>query len=100
MNRTDERRKWHIDKSLNVGYLLTTVLMLASIIYSWHVMDLRIALLEQSQDAVVRSSVGYEQRQAIRDDRQDADYAREISEIKEALREIAQNISSLRSNGK
>lgn len=100
MNRADERRKWHIDKSLNVGYLLTTVLMLASIIYSWHVMDLRIALLEQSQDAVIRSSTSYEQRQGIRDDRQDADYAREISEIKEALREIAQNISSLRSNGK
>lgn len=46
-SREDQRGKsWHIEKSINLGYLLTTIVMAASVIMWAMTMDSRITVVE------------------------------------------------------
>ena len=51
MVRTDgyageDRRKWHVDRTVNIGHLLTTVAMLASLLVVLSRFDTRLTLVE------------------------------------------------------
>lgn len=91
----EERRQWHIDKSFNVGYLLTSMMMVGSMLYSWHMLDVRIALLEQTIEAIQSDRRANREVQVRRDDRQDNDYARSVAEIKGDVREISDKLDRL-----
>lgn len=57
-----ERDHWHLDKRLNVGHLLTTVVIGASVLMWAGTMDKRVTLLEAS-----------DQQQKVRDENQDTE---------------------------
>lgn len=42
----DDRRRWHIDRTVNIGHLLTTVAMLASLLVVLARFDTRLTLIE------------------------------------------------------
>ena len=51
MVRTDgyageDRRKWHVDRTVNIGHLLTTIAMLASLLVVFSKFDTRLSLVE------------------------------------------------------
>lgn len=60
-SNAEERRKWHVDKTLNIGHLLTTVVIASSVFIYASGMDKRVAVLEEK--AVSQSKVA-EQAQA------------------------------------
>ena len=91
----EERRQWHIDKSLNVGYLLTSITIVSAMLYSWHMSDVRIALLEQTIETIQADRRANREMQTRRDDRQDSDYAASVAEIKGDVREISDKIDRL-----
>ncbi len=45
---SDERRKWHIDRTLNIGHILTTIAMLASLLVVLSRFDTRLSLIESN----------------------------------------------------
>jgi len=51
MNVGDEQRgkSWHVDKSINIGYVLTSIIMAFSIVVWAFKMDIRVAVLETQQ---------------------------------------------------
>lgn len=83
-----DRRKWHFDKSLNIGYLLTTFAMVMSVAYSAHLMSVRQALTEQTIETIQMDRKVSKESQMLRDTRQDADLTKEVIEIKEAIKDM------------
>ena len=70
--RSREDSPWHVEKTVNLGHLLTTI-TLASGLFVWgSKMDTRVAVLEQHQIVQVRTNEQHEQadrelRQAIKE---------------------------------
>ncbi len=83
-HRDDNRRKWHVEKSINVGHVLTTLsLALAAVIYAT-TMDKRVTVLESQQ-----SSQASTQRDT--DTKQD----QMIAAVREDLKEISRKLDRL-----
>lgn len=91
-----DRRKWHLDKSINPGHLFSMISLLVSVFYVWHQGNLRQALTDQTLDHTIVQQRAINEMQARRDDRQDADYAREVSEIKSEIRLVSEKLDRLR----
>lgn len=51
----DNRRHWHLDKTLNVSHLLTTVIIAGSLFAYANNMDRRVAVLEEKMQAQAQS---------------------------------------------
>lgn len=59
--RRKEDRPWHVEKSVNLGHLLTTI-ALASGLFVWGAkMDTRVSVLEQQQVVQARTNEQHEQ---------------------------------------
>lgn len=60
-----DRRKWHVDKTLNIGHLLTTVVIAGSAFMYASGMDKRVAVLEEKMAS--QSKVNEQAQAATRD---------------------------------
>lgn len=77
MVRTDEyagedRRKWHIDRTLNIGHILTTLALVSSAFVVLSKFDTRLTLVESHIDTQRETnkrheSTDHELKQAIKD---------------------------------
>lgn len=83
-----DRRRWHFDKSVNIGYVLTTIAMIVSVAYTAHLMSVRQALTEQTIETIQLEQRVAADAQEQRDDRQDIDLTKEVVEIKEAIKDM------------
>ena len=68
----EDRRKWHIDRTVNIGHLLTTVAMLASLLVVLSKFDTRLTLVElhianQSETNRRHEATDHELKQAIKE---------------------------------
>lgn len=54
MTFAPERRKWHVDKTLNIGHLLTTFVIAGSAFMYASGMDKRVAVLEEKMASQAR----------------------------------------------
>jgi hypothetical protein len=74
---SDEQERWHIRKEIQIGHLITTLVVAASVVTYVLKLEQRIALIEY-QIA----------QQVVRDDRQDKAMADSDMHIREALDKI------------
>lgn len=52
-----DRRHWHLDKTLNVSHLLTTVVIAGSLFAYANNMDRRVAILEEKMQAQIAENM-------------------------------------------
>ena len=81
---SDDRRGWHVDKTVNISHIMTTigaVIVFGSLLAR---MDTRLALLEQAQA-----------QQVLRDRAQDERSVETKTEINKRLDEIQKDIKQL-----
>jgi protein subunit release factor B len=90
-----ERRHWHVDKTVNVTHMLTTIAGIATAAIFLAKQDTRIALLE--------SSVAQQQTIDRRQDQERMEFKAEVKDllrdIRESQKEIREDIKIIR-NGK
>ena len=79
-----DRRHWHLDKTLNVSHLLTTLLIAGSLFAYANNMDRRVAILEEKMHT-----------QAMQNQRSAADVKELASEVKHELRMLRQELMSM-----
>lgn len=70
-----DRRHWHLDKTLNVSHLLTTVVIAGSLFAYANNMDRRVAILEEKMQA-----------QAVQNQQSAADVKDLAADVKHELR--------------
>lgn len=70
-----DRRHWHLDKTLNVSHLLTTVVIAGSLFAYANNMDKRVAVLEEKMQA-----------QAVQNQQSAADVKELATDVKHELR--------------
>ena len=70
-----DRRHWHLDKTLNVSHLLTTLVIAGSLFAYANNMDRRVAILEEKMQA-----------QAVQNQQSAADVKELASDVKHELR--------------
>lgn len=79
-----DRRHWHLDKTLNVSHLLTTVVIAGSLFAYANNMDRRVAVLEEKMQA-----------QAIQNQQSAADVKELATDVKHELRLLRQELLSM-----
>ena len=79
-----DRRHWHLDKTLNVSHLLTTVVIAGSLFAYANNMDRRVAILEEKMQA-----------QAMQNQQSAADVKELASEVKHELRMLRQELMNM-----
>lgn len=83
MTDVTDRREWHLDKSLSVGHILTTLMILGALAVQYAQFTSRLAVLESGY-ATLGTQIGQVlDNQRRTDARQDV----EITEIKREIRE-------------
>ena len=82
-----DRRHWHLDKTLNVSHLLTTLVIAGSLFAYANNMDRRVAILEEKMQA-----------QAMQNQQSAADVKELASEVKHELRMLRQELLSMMRN--
>lgn len=83
-----QRDNWHLDRSVSIGHILTTIVLFVSMAGGWVAMSERVARLEAEFAQVSGQIVMLLERQASRDARQD-------SEITELRREVSQDLRDI-----
>lgn len=76
----DNRRHWHLDKTLNVSHLLTTVVIAGSLFAYANNMDRRVAVLEEKMQAQAQAQ------------------SRAHSDVKDLAREVKDELRLLRAD--
>ena len=79
-----DRRHWHLDKTLNVSHLLTTVVIAGSLFAYANNMDRRVAILEEKMQA-----------QAVQNQQSAADVKELATDVKHELRLLRQELLSM-----
>ena len=82
-----DRRHWHLDKTLNVSHLLTTVVIAGSLFAYANNMDRRVAILEEKMQA-----------QAVQNQQSAADVKELATDVKHELRLLRQELLSMMRN--
>lgn len=82
-----DRRHWHLDKTLNVSHLLTTVVIAGSLFAYANNMDRRVAILEEKMQA-----------QAAQNQQSAADVKELATDVKHELRLLRQELLSMMRN--
>ena len=82
--QSQRRRQWHLEKSVSISHIISTIAIAGSMFVYIGKMDTRIALLEQSN-----------QQQAHTDQRQDAERSESLREIRENMKAISEKLDRL-----
>ena len=91
-NKISDRREhkhWHLEKSVSISHLISTILIIISVITFASKMDTRVTVLEQI--VTVQHTI---------DDKQDQERIRIADELKENLRNINNKLDRLIERGK
>jgi hypothetical protein len=86
-NREDTMRdnnRVRFDKTINLGHIISALLMLASVMFSWSVMDKRVVVLEEARAA-----------QRERDTAQDLVSRDKFQEVKDALQDLRRAVEKV-----
>lgn len=76
-----DRREWHLDKSMSVGHILTTLMILGALAVQYAQFSSRLAVLESgmlAQGTVVNQLLDNQRRVDARQDAEMMDMRREI----------------------
>ena len=79
-----DRRHWHLDKTLNISHLLTTLVIAGSLFAYANNMDRRVAILEEKMQA-----------QAVQNQKSAADVKELATDVKHELRLLRQELLSM-----
>ena len=79
-----DRRHWHLDKTLNISHLLTTLVIAGSLFAYANNMDRRVAILEEKMQA-----------QAVQNQQSAADVKELATDVKHELRLLRQELLSM-----
>lgn len=82
-----DRRHWHLDKTLNVSHLLTTLVIAGSLFAYANNMDRRVAILEEKM-----------QTQVVQNQQAAADVKELATDVKHELRLLRQELLSMMRN--
>lgn len=82
-----DRRQWHLDKTLNVSHLLTTLVIAGSLFAYANNMDRRVAILEEKM-----------QTQVVQNQQAAADVKELATDVKHELRLLRQELLSMMRN--
>lgn len=88
MNDMSDRREWHLDKSLSVGHILTTIMILGALSIQYAQFTARLAVLESNYQLIGQQIGQVLDNQRRVDIRQD-------QEIKAVKEEISRNLERL-----
>lgn len=80
-NEPMDRREWHLDKSMSVGHILTTLMILGALAVQYAQFSSRLAVLESgmlAQGTVVNQLLDNQRRVDARQDAEMMDMRREI----------------------
>lgn len=91
----DTRRHWHLEKSVSVGHILTTLVLLMTLAGGYTTISERIAVLESQQASFNERTISMLENQRHTDARQDADIVEIKRQIREDYREILQRLDSI-----
>lgn len=80
----EDRRHWHLDKTLNVSHLLTTIVIAGSLFAYANNMDRRVAILEEKMQA-----------QAMQNSQSQAEVKELAADVKYELRLLRQELLRL-----
>ena len=80
----EDRRHWHLDKTLNVSHLLTTIVIAGSLFAYANNMDRRVAILEEKM-----------QTQATQNSQAQAEVKELAADVKHELRLLRQELLRL-----
>lgn len=80
----EHRRQWHLEKSVSISHIISTIAIAGSLAVYIGKMDTRIALLEQAS-----------QQQANIDRRQDSERSDALREVKDAVKGINDKLDRL-----
>ena len=83
-----DRERWHLEKSVSVGHLLTTLSMVFVIIGIWYSLAERVTTLEVQFTDLSMRVVALLEGQAVTDLRQDTSLTAFRTEMREDAREI------------
>lgn len=85
-DKTEERpdSRFRLNKNIDLGHLLSIVLMLGAMSFQWNLMDKRIAVLEEKSAA-----------QRERDQAQDALTKEKFQEVRDALSALTRSVEKV-----
>lgn len=90
-----QRENWHLDRSVSIGHLLTTVAMAMTLVAGWVAMSERVARLEAEFSQISGQIVSLLERQSSRDARQDSELLEIRREVSQDLRDINAKLDRL-----
>ena len=89
-----DRREWHLDKSMSVGHILTTLMILGALAVQYAQFSSRLAVLESgmlSQGQVVNQLLDNQRRVDARQDAEMMDMRREIRDSYSQILSLLRN---------
>lgn len=90
-----EQRHWHLEKSVSLTHLLSTLTLFAMLVAGWVAISERIAVLESQQSSFNERIISMLENQRHTDARQDADILEIKRQIREDYREILQRLDNI-----
>lgn len=81
---TEERRRFHFDKTVSIGHIITTISVLVAVITGWKDMDKRVSLVELAVS-----------QQKITDQQQDSRAKEYFDNIRSDVRDINSKLDRL-----
>ena len=90
-----DRRRWHLDKSVSIGHILTTLSLFGALAYQYAAFSSRLAVLENSQTTVTVQLTQLLTSQHRVDSRQDSEIVEIKRDIRDTYRSIDQKIDTL-----
>lgn len=90
-----ENKNWHLEKSVSLGHLLTTIVLVLGLIGGYAQFSNRVAVLETQQGEINMRLMRILEAQTAVDTRQDTQYQVLREEIRDDLRGLAQKIDRL-----
>lgn len=94
MPQTD-RREWHLEKTVSIGHILTTLVIMVGAFGAWNSMSERLSVLETQYVNLSERVVNLLERQANTDARQDESIQQFRGEIRQDIRGINEKLDRI-----
>lgn len=92
---SDDRRQWHMEKSVSLGHIITTLALLMTLIGGYTSISERIAVIENQQASFNARIVSMLESQRSIDSKQDGELLEIKRQTREDLRDINRKLDNL-----
>lgn len=92
---SDDRRQWHMEKSVSLGHIITTLALLMTLIGGYTSFSERIAVIENQQASFNARIVSMLESQRTIDSKQDGELLEIKRQTREDLRDISRKLDNL-----